>query len=63
VVHAKKTEIDRMAVALVRRYGAEAEVIAAGQADTMLDLGDIRAFDTWKAIIAAIRRLQAAKAV
>jgi hypothetical protein len=58
VVHAKKAEIDRLAQSIIRRYGAEAEVIAAGQADTMLDAGDIRAFDTWKAVMAAIRRLQ-----
>jgi hypothetical protein len=51
-----------MAHALVRRYGAEAEVVAAGQADTLLDAGDIQAFDTWKAIMAAIRRHQAANA-
>jgi hypothetical protein len=61
VAHAEQAEIDQMARALVGRYGAEAEVVAAGQADTMLDAGDIQAFGTWKAVMAAIRRLQAAK--
>ncbi|HEX4026424.1 MAG TPA: hypothetical protein VHX18_02300 [Rhizomicrobium sp.] len=51
-----------MARALVLRYGFEAEVVAAGHADTMLDLGDVAAFETWKAVMAVIRRLQPEKA-
>ena len=48
-----------MARALIRQHGAEAEIIAAGHADTMLDVGDVSAFDTWKAVMALIHRLQA----
>lgn len=62
VVNRKKNEIDQMARALVLRYGFEAEVVAAGHADTMLDLGDVAAFETWKAVMAMIRRLQPEKA-
>lgn len=59
----KARQTDRMARALVRQYGGEAEVIAAGHADTMLELGDIAAFENWKAVMAAIRDLRARKAV
>lgn len=54
----KEVAIDQMARALLRQYGAEAEVIAAGHADTMLDMGDVAAFQTWKAVMAAVRGLQ-----
>jgi hypothetical protein len=47
-----------MANALVRRYGAEAEVIAAGHADTMLDIGDLAAFETWEAVMATVHNLR-----
>lgn len=53
----KTREISRLARAFRRRYGAEAEVVAAGHADTMLDSGDVDAFETWQAVMAAIRRL------
>ncbi len=56
-------EIDQMARALIRQYGGEAEVVAAGHADTMLDLGDVAAFEIWKAVMAAIRSLGAEKAL
>ena len=55
-----KNEIDLMARALVLRYGVEAEVVAAGHADTMLDMGDVAACDAWKAVMTVIRNLQAA---
>jgi hypothetical protein len=58
----KKHETGLMARALIRQYGGEAEVVAAGHADTMLDMGDVAAFETWKAVMAAIRGLQAVKA-
>src|ERR1700760_4463787 len=58
----RKREAELMARALVRQYGDEAEVVAAGHADTMLDMGDVPAFETWKAVMAAIRGLQAVKA-
>jgi hypothetical protein len=51
-----------MARALIGQYGDEAEVIAAGHADTMLDIGDVAAFETWKAVMAAIRSLKAVEA-
>lgn len=63
VVNGKKDEIDRMARAFVRRYGIEAEIVAAGHADTMLDMGDVAAFETWKTVMATIRNLQAEKHV
>ena len=56
-------DIDQMARALVRRYGGDAGIVAAGHADTMLDTGDISAFETWKAVMSAILDLQAVKAV
>jgi hypothetical protein len=56
-------EIDRMARALVRQYGDDAGIVAAGHADTMLDIGDISAFETWKAVMSAIRDLQLVKAL
>jgi hypothetical protein len=58
----KKRETGLMARALIRQYGGEAEVVAAGHADTMLDMGDVAAFETWKAVMAAIRGLRAVKA-
>ena len=58
----KKRETGLMARALIRQYGGEAEVVAAGHADTMLDMGDVAAFETWKAVMAEIRGLQAVKA-
>ena len=57
----KEMAIDQMARALLRQYGAEAEVIAAGHADTMLDMGDVAAFQTWKAVMAAVRGFQTVK--
>ena len=57
-----KPEIDAMARALIRQHGADAEIIAAGHADTMLDVGDVIAFETWKAVMAFIHRLQAGQA-
>jgi hypothetical protein len=51
-------EIGQTARAFLRRYGAEAEVVAAGNADTMLDRGDVAAFETWQAVMAAIRGLR-----
>ena len=50
-----------MARALVGRFGDEAELIAAGHADTMLDVGDAAAFETWKAVMAVIRDSQATR--
>ena len=58
----KKRETELMARALIGQYGGEAGGVAAGHADTMLDMGDVPAFETWKAVMAAIRGLQAVKA-
>lgn len=48
-------EIGETAEELLANYGADAETVAAGQADTMLELGDLEAFEAWTAVAAAIR--------
>lgn len=58
----EENEIGQMARALIDQFGDEAEVIAAGHADTMLDTGDVAAFETWKAVMVAIRGFRSAKA-
>lgn len=52
-------DIQRVAQELIVRYADEAELIAAGHADTMLDQGDIAAFETWRTVMAAVRVLRA----
>jgi hypothetical protein len=51
----KPFDIRQAAEELIADYGDEAETIAAGQADTMLELGDMEACDAWKEVVAAIR--------
>jgi len=52
------TDIQYIARELIDRFADEAELIAAGHADTVLDLGDIEAFETWRNVMAAIHALQ-----
>jgi hypothetical protein len=50
--------IQRVAQDLITQYAEEAELIAAGHADTMLDLGDVEAFETWRTVMSVVRILQ-----
>jgi hypothetical protein len=52
------TDIQHIARELIAFYADEAEVIAAGHADTMLDLGDVEAFEVWRNVIAAVQSIQ-----
>lgn len=52
------TKIQHIARELIMEYAGEAELIAAGHADTMLDLGDIEAFETWRKVMTVVRTLQ-----
>ena len=51
-------EILHIAKELIARYADEAELIAAGHADTMLDLGDVAAFETWRSVMIAVHAMQ-----
>lgn len=52
------TDIQRIAKDLIARYADEAELIAAGHADTMLDQGNLAAFEHWRSVMAAVRALR-----
>jgi hypothetical protein len=52
------TDIPYIARELIDRYAGEAELIAAGHADTVLDLGDVEAFEVWRNVMAAIHAIQ-----
>jgi hypothetical protein len=52
------TDIQYIARELIDRYADEAELIAAGHADTVLDLGDVEAFEVWRSVMAAIHAIQ-----
>jgi hypothetical protein len=52
------TDIQYIAKELIGRFADEAELIAAGHADTVLDLGDVEAFETWRKVMAAIHAIQ-----
>jgi len=52
-------DIQHIARELIDRYADEAELIAAGHADTVLDLGDVKAFEIWRDIAAAIHAIRA----
>lgn len=54
-------DIQRIAQDLIARYADEAELIAAGHADAMLDQGNVGAFELWQTVMAAVRVLQARK--
>jgi hypothetical protein len=53
------TNIQRIAQDLISQYADEAELIAAGHADTMLDVGDVEAFETWRTVMSVVRVLRA----
>jgi hypothetical protein len=52
-------DIWRTAMAMVRRFGGEAMLEAAGCADDSLENGDMAGCETWHRILNAIERLQA----
>jgi len=52
-------EIWRAAMAMVKRYAADAMLEAAARADQLLEDGDWQAAATWHRILDAIDRLQA----
>jgi hypothetical protein len=52
-------EIWQCALAMVKRYGDDAMLEAAGRADELLDAGDMAACEVWHRILNAIERLQA----
>jgi hypothetical protein len=53
-------EIWQCALLMVKRYGADATLEAAGRADELMDAGDVAACEMWHRILSAIERLQAA---
>ncbi len=55
------TEIQHIARELIARYADEAELIAAGHADTVLDQGDVEAFEIWRDVMAAVHAMQEKK--
>ena len=59
-IQGEDENIQRIAQELIAQYDREAELIAAGHADTMLDHGDVAAFECWRKVASAIRALQAA---
>ncbi|HEX4105408.1 MAG TPA: hypothetical protein VHX92_04180 [Rhizomicrobium sp.] len=52
------TDIHRIARELIACYADEAELIAAGHADTVLDQGDIEAFEIWRNVMVTVHALQ-----
>ncbi len=54
----EEIEIYRAANQLVKRYGQDAELEAAKQADAMLEAGDIDGQRVWQRILNAIDELQ-----
>ena len=55
---AEDPDIQYIAKELIDRYAGEAKLIAAGHADTVLDLGDVEAFEIWRDVMAAIHIIQ-----
>ena len=55
------TDIQHIARELIARYADEAELIAAGHADTVLDQGDIEAFEIWRDVMSAVHKMQEAE--
>jgi hypothetical protein len=51
-------DIWRAATLLIRKHGADAEVVATGRADEMLDRGDLDGKMVWLRIKRAIVELQ-----
>ena len=55
------TELDiwRSAQLLINQHGDQAELVAAGRVDDMIERGDPKGESTWKRIRDAIRELRA----
>ena len=51
-------DVWRTAHQLMKMYGAEADLIAAQRADTLLDQGDTDGFHVWQRVTAAISDLR-----
>ena len=54
----KEAELD-LARSMIRLYGADAEGVAAGHAETHADMGDSVKSDKWRRIAAAVAGLRA----
>ena len=54
-----EADIWRSALAMLKRYGADAMLEAAQRADQLLDDGDMAGAEVWHLILNAIERLQA----
>gem|GEM_PF-6706746 len=52
------TDIQHIARELIARYADEAELIAAGHADTVLDQGDVEAFEIWRNVMTAVHAIR-----
>ena len=50
-------ELD-LACAMIRLYGADAESVAVGHAETHADMGDLIKSDKWRRIAAAVADLR-----
>jgi len=48
-----------LARAMIRLYGADADSVAAGHAETHAEMGDIVKSDKWRRIAAAVAELRA----
>lgn len=57
----EEIDIWRAAHLLVKRHGADAEIVAAQRADELLTQGDTDGQRIWKRILAAIGELQRTK--
>ena len=55
----EETDVGRIAKDMIARYGEQAELIAAGHADTMLDQGDVEAFEHWRSVAETVRAIRA----
>ena len=54
-------DIWRSANLYISRYGADAEIQAAMQADRLLEAGDLDGAAVWRRIVAAVVKLQRAE--
>lgn len=63
VMNEEEQQIEERARTLIGAYGSEAQAIAAGHAETVLEQGNIEAFEMWTLVMAAIREQQAGKQI
>ncbi len=54
----EEIEVYRAANQLIQRYGQDAEIEAAKQADAMIEAGDPEGLAVWKRILRAVDELQ-----